>query len=98
MPYPPLRGYFGGAPQIFDLSRAIPAEGRDNFAEGKVTFPLTWGSMGDREAGKPSRHTAICRNLIADIRSGGVYAATFSRRTRTDGAVDGAATHWAETV
>ena len=28
------------------------------------------------------------------MRSGGVYAATFWRRTRADGAVDGAATHF----
>ena len=61
MPYPPLRGYFGGTAQIFDLSRAIPAKGRDNFAEGKVTFPLTWGSIGYREAGALSRQTVIHR-------------------------------------
>ena len=33
-------------------------------------------------------------NRSSDMRSGGVYAATFWRRTRTDGAVDGAATHF----
>ena len=30
--------FLGGAPQIYDLSRAIPGQAGDNFAKGKVTF------------------------------------------------------------
>jgi hypothetical protein len=63
--------FLGGAPQIYDLSRAIPGQAGDNFAKGKVTFwrrrEACRGTLTDKGAKpKVSRSGALRQTGLAE--------------------------------